>query len=135
MSADEAAVLAANEGFYRAFAERDIAAMDKIWARRSPVACVHPGWPALHDRRSVMASWRRILENPAAPRIRCRGAMALLHGETALVLCQEVLADGVMAAGNLFVREDGAWRLAHHHASPIAPEALAAEEPPPRLHS
>ena len=34
---DADAVLAANLEFYRAFATRDIAAMDAIWARRAPV--------------------------------------------------------------------------------------------------
>ena len=38
------AVLAANLEFYRAFAARDLAAMDRIWARRATVLCTHPGW-------------------------------------------------------------------------------------------
>ena len=47
---DEEAVLAANEEFYRAFAARDLAAMDALWAQETPVACVHPGWDALVGR-------------------------------------------------------------------------------------
>ena len=107
---DHDAVLAANLEFYRAFAMRDLDAMDAIWARRTPVACLHPGWTALKDRDAVMESWATILSNPGAPpRIAC----------LALVLCEEELEGGTLAASNLFVREDGAWMIAHHHAGQI----------------
>lgn len=131
---DSDAVLAANREFYRAFATRDLAAMDAIWARRAPVACIHPGWPVLADRDAVMQSWRGILANPDAPRIACRGEYVLHYGETALVLCEEILSGGTLVASNLFVREDGAWRIAHHQAGHLAlrtaPRPQA--EPPPR---
>ena len=131
---DSDAVLAANREFYRAFATRDLAAMEAIWARRAPVACVHPGWPVLADRDAVMQSWRGILANPDAPRIACRGEQVLHYGETALVVCEEALSGGTLVASNLFVREDGAWRIAHHQAGQLAlrttPRPQA--EPPPR---
>jgi hypothetical protein len=41
--ADREQVLFANEAFYRAFADRDIDAMDALWARGEPVLCIHPG--------------------------------------------------------------------------------------------
>jgi len=49
-------VLSANLEFYRAFTLRDVGAMDQIWARTLPVACIHPGWMALRDRDAVMQS-------------------------------------------------------------------------------
>ncbi len=55
------AVLFANEAFYRAFADRDIAAMEEIWASEAPVACIHPGWSPVIGRERVLASWRAIL--------------------------------------------------------------------------
>jgi hypothetical protein len=116
---DQDAVLAANLEFYRAFATRDLAAMDAIWARRTPVACLHPGWTALKDRDAVMESWATILLNPDAPRIACFDEQAFVYGEVALVLCEEELEGGTLAASNLFVREDGAWLIAHHHAGQI----------------
>ncbi|MEE8533734.1 MAG: nuclear transport factor 2 family protein, partial [Alphaproteobacteria bacterium] len=45
--ADEQTVLFVNEAFYQAFADGDLAAMDAVWAREAPVACIHPGWAAL----------------------------------------------------------------------------------------
>jgi hypothetical protein len=60
---DQDAVLAANLEFYRAFATRDLKAMDALWARRVPVACLHPGWTALKDRDAIIESWAGILSN------------------------------------------------------------------------
>ena len=116
---DHDAVLAANLEFYRAFAARDAAAMDAVWAQRSAVACLHPGWTALTDREAIISSWSGILSNPDAPRIACFDERVLLYGDTALVLCEEELDGGTLAASNLFVREDGGWRIAHHHAGQI----------------
>jgi ketosteroid isomerase-like protein len=131
---DSDAVLAANLEFYRAFGARDVAAMDALWARQSPVACIHPGWLALSDREAVMESWRGILANPGAPRIACFDERVMLYGDTALVICEEELDGGTLIASNLFVREDGAWRIAHHQAGQLvarrSPGRRAA--PPPR---
>lgn len=124
---DSDAVLAANLEFYRAFSARDLVAMDALWARQAPVACVHPGWPPLADRDSVMESWQGILANPNAPRITCFDERVLMYGETALVICEEELDGGTLIASNFFVREDEAWRLAHHQAG-----QLVARQPPRR---
>jgi hypothetical protein len=37
----------------------------------------------------------------------------------ALVTCEEELDGGSLAASNLFVLENGLWRLVHHQATPI----------------
>ena len=135
--ADDTAVLTANRAFYRAFRDGDLGAMDALWARAAPVACIHPGWSALVGRDAVMASWRDIFHRPTA--IACRSEQVLLLGDSACVLCHEIL-DGddqpgaVLIATNLFVREAGGWRLVHHQAGGIAPEALAVSEPAGRLH-
>jgi hypothetical protein len=116
---DSDAVLAANLEFYRAFAGRDLPAMEALWARQAPVACIHPGWPALSDRDAVMESWHGILSNPEAPCVICYDERVLLYGDAALVVCEEELAGGTLVASNLFVREDGAWRIAHHQAGQL----------------
>jgi hypothetical protein len=116
---DSDAVLAANLEFYRAFATRDLAAMDAIWARQAPVACIHPGWPALAERDAILESWRGILANPEAPRIACYDERVLMYGDAALVVCEEELGGGTLIASNLFVREDGGWRIAHHQAGQL----------------
>jgi hypothetical protein len=128
MSDENRALLAANEAFYRAFAGRDADAMASLWARTVPVACIHPGWDVLTDHDAVVASWRRLLANPASPAVRCRDARAYLYGTAGFVVCHEVLPEGVLVATNVFVREDGRWRVVHHQAGPVA---MAAPEPAP----
>jgi len=127
----ELEVLEANSAFYRAFAARDAAAMEALWARSAPVACVHPGWDALRGRDPVMASWRSILGGDA-PHVRCTRASAHVLGSVAFVVCHETMEGARLVATNVFVRESGTWRMVHHQAGGLAqppaedePEALA----------
>lgn len=133
MVRDDLDVLAANAAFYRAFAERDSDAMDALWARRDEVACVHPGWQALHGRDDVMASWRSILDSPDAPEIAFSRASVVAAGEMAFVVCVESLQGGRLVATNVFVRESGEWRMVHHHAGPIARTRETDGDEPPLL--
>jgi ketosteroid isomerase-like protein len=126
---DQDAVLAANLEFYRAFSARDLSAMDALWARQTPVACLHPGWSAIKDRDAIMQSWAGILSNPNAPRIACFDEEVFLYGDAALVLCEEELEAGTLAASNLFVREAGEWRIAHHHAGQIVRRQAESRRP------
>jgi ketosteroid isomerase-like protein len=124
MTKDEQEVLAANQAFYAAFAARDAAAMESLWAHEAELACLHPGWELLLGREEVLRSWRGILLGGGAPAyIHCERAVARVAGDAAWVLCAEVVPGGVLAATNLFVREGGAWRMAHHHASALPPPA------------
>ena len=114
------AVLAANQEFYRAFAQGDVKAMDALWAQAVSVACAHPGAPLLVGREPVLESWRSILTAPGAPKINCFGAQAHMLVGAAYVTCYERLgARGpVLLATNVYVWEANAWRMAHHHAGP-----------------
>ncbi len=121
----ESEVLASNEAFYDAFNARDIDAMDHLWAKLAPVVCLHPGSTALHGRSQVIRSWQSILSSDGAPRVSVEGPRVVMLGETAMVLCYERVTDpdtgtgAVLAATNVFVRENGEWRLVHHHSSAI----------------
>jgi ketosteroid isomerase-like protein len=117
-------VVAANQAFYKAFSGRDYAAMDRLWAQKSPVACIHPGWPPIFQREHVMASWRGILGNPQQNAVACSDERVLVNGDTAIVICTETVSGNALVATNIFVREDGEWRLIHHQAGP-----RPAEEP------
>ena len=108
--------LFANEAFYVAFATRDLAAMDDVWAHRPDVVCIHPGWPALTDRATVMESWSRILGNARQPTVVAHALTTVPCGEAMLVVCYERLEDTVMVASNLFVPGAGGPRLLIHHA-------------------
>jgi ketosteroid isomerase-like protein len=132
---ETAAVLFANDAFYIAFRGRDLAAMDDLWAREAPVACIHPGWHALSGREDVMDSWQGILTNPNSPQINCHKARAYLAGDSGFVICYETMGDTVLVATNIFVREAGTWKLAHHQAGPcdLQPAALEEDSEPAAL--
>lgn len=131
LSPDEPDVLAANGAFYDAFARRDLSAMDHLWARRVPVACIHPGWDVLRGREQVMESWRAILGDGGGTDIRCSGAVVHVLGEVAVVTCRERLAAGRLIATNVFVREEGRWKIVHHQATPLARDEEDEENEPP----
>jgi SnoaL-like domain len=129
MPSSEIEVLAANQAFYDAFIRGDLAAIDALWAQRAPVACIHPGWDALHGREDVMASWRAILSGEETPTIRCARPSAYLLGESAYVVCSEVLGGAELVATNVFCLEDGEWRLVLHQAGQVH---RRVERKPPR---
>jgi ketosteroid isomerase-like protein len=115
-----AEILKANTAFYKAFAERDYGAMAALWAQRTPVSCVHPGWPPLMGRDAVLASWRDVLSAAEPLDVRVQEIGVQGYGDTALVLCGEVLnGRAALSAANLFVREDGEWRLVFHQSGQI----------------
>lgn len=118
MSEDE--VLAVNERFYEAFAQRDREAMARVWAEKAPVVCIHPGWPPVRGRTEVLASWAAIFQHDESPPIRCEAPSVTLFADTATVVCRERIGNSVLAATNIYAREDGGWTLVHHHASGLA---------------
>jgi hypothetical protein len=125
---DRDAILFANEAFYRAFADRDPAAMEDLWAKDAPVVCVHPGWGPLTDRETILASWRAILTGRNAPDIRCRGPQVFQHRDTAIVICYEMIGAGFLVATNVFVRQKGRWKMVHHQAGPTNHEPPAESD-------
>lgn len=131
---DRTAVLFANAAFYTAFHNRDLKAMERVWAKDRPVSCIHPGWPALHGRDDVLRSWRGILGNAQAPKIRSRAERVEIYGDTAVVICVEDLADQqYLIATNVFVRAGSVWTLVHHQAGPanIDPTSFGDDDDEP----
>ena len=139
VQAIEDEVRAVNEAFYRAFRERDLAAMERLWASEAPVACMHPGLSVLMGRDAVMRSWRGILRHPGAPTLTCSQVEVHLLGTSAFVTCLAGREGEVpkLIATNVFTLEAGRWRIVHHHAAPLATSAQRKKakkpesEPPP----
>lgn len=129
---DDAAVLFTNDAFYAAFASRDYPAMEALWSQRPSLSCIHPGWPPISGRQEVLQSWHAILTGQHAPEIACLHARAYLLGGVAYVICYETLKGTTLIATNVFIREDGAWRIVHHQAG-AAPPAPPADDKPNRL--
>ena len=125
-------ILAANAAYYEAFASADFGKMRHIWAD-DEVTCVHPGWPVLIGRSAILKSYRNILGNPNQDRIEPHNAMAIVRGDEGRVICVELIGGNALAlaATNWFRRVDGAWRMIHHQASPIA-GAVGVTAPQPQ---
>lgn len=118
----EAAVLEANQEFYRAFSRGDYAAMSELWAHHAPVACLHPGARLLSGRAAVLASFRELLAAAPAWKMVSRDATVHLFPPAAFVTCLEANGDqpAHLAATNIFLLEEGRWRMVHHHAGPLS---------------
>lgn len=127
---NKAHALFAADAFYVAFASKDLAAMDSLWAQNAPVLCIHPGWPRLTEREAIIESWRNILGNPDQTGPTPWGMQAHDWGNTIGVTCYEQIAGGVILATKAFVQEDGECRLVMHHGGPCnnPPEPDALDE-------
>ncbi|NKB36531.1 MAG: hypothetical protein GKR93_05075 [Gammaproteobacteria bacterium] len=119
MKIQEQAVLGANDAFYLAFSNKDMESMQKLWSDTHEIAVIHPGWPPLLGHEAVRSSWKRILEGGMSPAISCHDANAKILGDTALVICTEVLAETELVATNVFVREESGWKMIHHQSGPM----------------
>lgn len=130
-TATERDVLEANAIFYKAFSDGDYAAMAALWAARAPVACLHPAARALIGRSPVLESWKQILGGASRFKLRCDQPIAHVVGDTAIVTCYEGAGDqpAHLAATNVFVLEDGRWRMVHHHVGPVSSPVPAPPSP------
>ena len=131
MTSDELSVLRANDAFYEAFAAHDAGRMDEVWARDRPVSCVHPGWALIDGRAAVMESWRAILDSDPI-HIECSAAQVYVAGDAAYVVCCEGLPEEPprLIATNIFGREEGEWKLVHHHAGHLPTHRAASPSGP-----
>jgi len=121
MDDDAEAVRLANEAFYRAFRGRSYAAMESIWAKQAPVACMHPGMDVIRGRPEVLKSWRGILSHEGSPQLVCDRVEVHLVGDVAYVTCLEGTAGDppALVATNVYVREGETWRMLLHQAGPL----------------
>ena len=136
--ADPDDVRAANLAFYQAFEANDLDAMAAVWSEEAPISCVHPGWEPIVGRDAVLESWEAIFRGTKSISFTLRNAHMMLAGDVAWILLVEEIdaahEDGQRLrastlATNVFVREQGVWRLVHHHAGPAvtAPSAKPSE--------
>ncbi len=123
-----AAVEAANTALYRAFETGDVDLMESVWDDEEPDAlvCVHPGWPMLRGRASVLRSWSAVMAGTDYIQFFLTDVQVAVTGQTAVVTCTEnvltspdVGENAAVVATNVFVRRASGWRLQVHHGSPV----------------
>jgi len=120
-------VLEVNRTFYDAFAAGDFLTVKQTWSSSHQISVIHPGSVALHGYKAVMASWELIFENSGSHDIKCINERVYLAGESAYVVCNEVFPEGQLVATNIFVIENGMWRMVHHQAGPEPDSGLSNE--------
>jgi len=117
----QTAVLFANEAFYAAFSSGDLLSMERVWASKHPISCLHPGWEPLLERADVMDSWASILSSGDTSTLRFVEPKARVLDTTAYVICHEIIGQSSLIATNIFVQEDAQWRMVHHQAGGSPP--------------
>ena len=110
-------VLKANHEFYAAFRSGDFARMDGLWAQQHPVSVHHPNWAGIEGREAVMASWFDVMVVSEPPMVTVSNETVIITGTRAFVLCTETFENTSVIASNLFVLEEGQWRMTHHQAT------------------
>lgn len=125
---------AAEQAFYEAFANADLAAMMAVWAERDFVECIHPMGDRVQGYDAVEENWREIFEGG----LRVRFKLSNVHRTRDERIAVHVLYEYLSAAGdsdgwspvittNVFQLIDNSWRMTHHHASPC-PDENAPDE-------
>jgi ketosteroid isomerase-like protein len=125
LQTDEAEVLAANQAFYEALANLNIARMTALWWQEDWVSCLHPGWELLMGWDEVLESWQNIFRSTTQMRVVVTRPIVRVQGDVAWVSCVESVTStyetgfetAMVEATNILVRRSGEWRMAHHHST------------------
>jgi ketosteroid isomerase-like protein len=128
-SAEEIAVISANQAFYTALSAMNIAAMNKVWAHESYVIYIGPfhksaivGWPAVQaELQTTNALASEIAVKPMDIHVRINGDTAWLFGREVGAILRKVgkSATGYNFVTNIFEKKDGLWLMVAHHAQRI----------------
>jgi ketosteroid isomerase-like protein len=135
-SSAEESIEQANEALFQAWSDRDLQAMDKLWAKEGYASAIHPAHPVpFLGWESVRASWRELFARDPDAVVHRHGGTRHVAGPVAWVIDTTMLA-GVPARGGqsipysilstkIFEKREGEWLLIHYHAHRTAPAAHA----------
>ena len=137
MTPEQQAVAEANDAFYQALTQHDLAAMIELWFPADWAECVHAGWTALRGWDAVLDGWRLVFDSSSRFAVVPSDVRVRIVADVAWVSCLERIAaaegdqihTSLTHATNLFVRHDGRWRMVLHHASPVP--FVVPQEPGP----
>lgn len=125
--ADKTAILAANQNFYDAFSNRDLAKMCLQCWQGSSSLCIHPGGGVLEGWEKIRASWEAIFRNTEQLEIDIEVLKVEIDSSLAYVVVRETVLQSSRGrklkaqsiATNIFQKMAQKWYLVHHHGSPI----------------
>eukprot|EP00536_Pseudo-nitzschia_multiseries_P009790 jgi/Psemu1/201674/e_gw1.283.30.1 len=128
-------VLQANSAFYRAFSEKDIREMERLWLRDRSCVCIHPSFQPITGVSDILSTWKRMFESSAGSFQRTwidpRDIQLTVKATTAVVTCvEDVYARrfvrgkkrkselvNKLTATNIFRKVGGRWYMTYHHSS------------------
>ena len=121
------AMLMQNAKFYQAFELGDMEALTDVWGHGQNVKCIHPGWSLLVGWNEVKQSWQNIFESGVSMKFSLRDVKAEVYGNVGVVVLMEEITyvdgsithTGAVVATNLFEYDGHAWKMIHHHGSPL----------------
>jgi SnoaL-like domain len=128
-------VLQVNSAFYKAFSDKDVAEMERIWLPDRSCICIHPSFQPLSGVKDIMSSWKRMFESSVGSFQRtwidpCNIQLTV-KATTAIVTCEEhvyarrfvrgqkresMMVNKLMAT-NIFRKVGGRWYMTYHHSS------------------
>ena len=124
---DKTIVLAANQSFYTAFSDRDLAVMRSLWWQGTTSLCIHPGSQPLVGWSAIEASWLAIFRNTEALEIDIEVLQVEVDRSLAYVVVKEIVLQANQGrrmkaqslATNVFQKMAQKWYLVNHHGSPV----------------
>src|SRR5690349_15162631 len=132
MPTDADNVIAANAAYYKALSARDLAAMAEIWTCANDNILIAPpadpvthiGWDAIkRNWERYWALFDQFKVSMGTPTVNVNGPVAWVHGiETSQRRTKSGKASSSSNYGtNIFVKDDGRWRMVFHQAALIEP--------------
>jgi hypothetical protein len=122
-TASELGVRKAQLEFYNAFSNHDLERMERVWASGEEdcdCECIHPGMAGIHGREMILRSWAILFQSDVFS-ITPSDTTIQVCGSTAICRCVESVGESTkLEALNIYTREEGAWKMTLHMASPIA---------------
>ncbi|OVZ57338.1 DUF4440 domain-containing protein [Pigmentiphaga sp. NML080357] len=124
----------AEQAFYDALEQGDLAQLMAVWADDEDIVCIHPGGPRLVGHEAVQESWREIFGNaPVSIRpTRIHTVQSMMSSVHTVV--EQLMVDTSQGrqivrcyATNVFHKGPTGWRLVLHHSSQ-APADLGPTE-------
>ncbi|MEL6929223.1 MAG: nuclear transport factor 2 family protein [Cyanobacteria bacterium J06600_6] len=124
---DKATVIAANQGFYDAFSDRNLATMRSLWWQGTSSICIHPGSQPLVGWTEIEQSWLAIFRNTEALEIDLEVVQVEVDRSLAYIVVREIVLQANQGrkmkaqsiATNVFQKMAQKWYLVSHHGSPI----------------
>ncbi|PID61084.1 MAG: hypothetical protein CSB44_08435 [Gammaproteobacteria bacterium] len=113
----------AEHAFYDAIERGDMAVMDSVWSKSENIVCIHPGSTRIVGRSDVMQSFRQLFADSPEFAFTIVDTLETGTDELAIHLVrEEVTIDdqliSVMVSTNIYLFEQGSWRMMLHHSSP-----------------